>query len=102
MACGPGLAPDRKVGLGGGAPTCQVIADAGKSAARGCSPKEPIDLGAGPGANQLGALVREQTGIEPAHRVLKYDGRPFSRNEVVEGVERALSERQPEVMVSHA
>jgi len=53
-------------------------------------------------SGQLGALVREQTGIEPTHRVLKYDGRPFSRNEVVEGVERALSERQPEVMVSHA
>jgi 2-oxoglutarate ferredoxin oxidoreductase subunit alpha len=53
-------------------------------------------------SGQLGALVREQTGIEPSHRVLKYDGRPFSRNEVVEGLERALDERQAEVMVSHA
>ena len=53
-------------------------------------------------SGQLGALVREQTGIELAHRVLKYDGRPFSRNEVVEGVEQALGGREAEVMVSHA
>ncbi len=51
---------------------------------------------------QLGALVREQTGIALHHHVLKYDGRPFSRNEVVEGVRAAVSERKKEVMVSHA
>ena len=36
------------------------------------------------------------------HHVLKYDGRPFSRNEIVEGVRSALSEQKKEVMVSHA
>ena len=51
---------------------------------------------------QLGALLREQTGFHPTHRVLKYDGRPFSRNEIVEGVQTALTEGSPEVMVSHA
>ena len=51
---------------------------------------------------QLGALIREHTGVEMQHRVLKYDGRPFSRNEVVEGVTRAVAEREREVMVSHA
>jgi 2-oxoglutarate ferredoxin oxidoreductase subunit alpha len=51
---------------------------------------------------QLGALIREQTGVEMQHRILKYDGRPFSRNEVVEGVTRALKEGEREVMVSHA
>ena len=51
---------------------------------------------------QLGALVREHTGVDLQHRVLKYDGRPFSRNEVVEGVKRALEEGAREVMVSHA
>jgi 2-oxoglutarate ferredoxin oxidoreductase subunit alpha len=51
---------------------------------------------------QLGALLREHTGVEMQHRILKYDGRPFSRNEVVEGVTRALEEREREVMVSHA
>ena len=51
---------------------------------------------------QLGALIREHTGVEIQHRILKYDGRPFSRNEVVEGITRALAEREREVMVSHA
>ena len=51
---------------------------------------------------QLGALIREHTGVEIQHRILKYDGRPFSRNEVIEGVTRALREREREVMVSHA
>ena len=51
---------------------------------------------------QLGALIREQTGVVMRHRVLKYDGRPFSRNEVVEGVSAALADHKTEVMVSHA
>jgi 2-oxoglutarate/2-oxoacid ferredoxin oxidoreductase subunit alpha len=51
---------------------------------------------------QLGALIREQTGVAIDHRVLKYDGRPFSRNEIVEGVRRAVAEHTKEVMVSHA
>jgi len=53
-------------------------------------------------SGQLGALVREHTGRDMAHRVLKYDGRPFSRNEIVEGVQTAITERKKEVMVSHA
>src|SRR6184192_4293676 len=53
-------------------------------------------------SGQLGALIREQTGIALDHRVLKYDGRPFSRNEIVDGVREVLSERTKEVMVSHA
>jgi 2-oxoglutarate ferredoxin oxidoreductase subunit alpha len=51
---------------------------------------------------QLGALISEQTGVALDHHVLKYDGRPFSRNEIVEGVRAALSEQKKEVMVSHA
>jgi len=53
-------------------------------------------------SGQLGALIREQTGILTNHRVLKYDGRPFSRNEVVEGVEAVVKNRAKEWMVSHA
>jgi 2-oxoglutarate ferredoxin oxidoreductase subunit alpha len=53
-------------------------------------------------SGQLGALIREQTGVLPAHRILKYDGRPFSRNEVVEGVEAVLTKNAKEWMVSHA
>ena len=51
---------------------------------------------------QLGSLIAEHTGIMLDHHVLKYDGRPFSRNEIVEGVRAAISERKKEVMVSHA
>jgi hypothetical protein len=47
-------------------------------------------------------LISEQTGVALDHHVLKYDGRPFSRNEIVEGVRSALSEQKKEVMVSHA
>src|SRR5256884_3700828 len=53
-------------------------------------------------SSQLGALISEQTGVALDHHVLKYDGRPFSRNEIVEGVRSALSEQKKEVMVSHA
>jgi len=35
-------------------------------------------------SGQLGTLIREQTGIAIDHRVLKYNGRPFSQNEVFE------------------
>jgi 2-oxoglutarate ferredoxin oxidoreductase subunit alpha len=51
---------------------------------------------------QLGELIAQETGVILDHQVLKYDGRPFSRNEIVEGVRAALSERKKEVMVSHA
>jgi len=51
---------------------------------------------------QLGALIREHTGVAIDHRVLKYDGRPFSRNEIVDGVRRAVAEHSKEVIVSHA
>ena len=51
---------------------------------------------------QLAALIAEHTGVMLDHQVLKYDGRPFSRNEIVEGVRAVLHERKKEVMVSHA
>jgi 2-oxoglutarate ferredoxin oxidoreductase subunit alpha len=51
---------------------------------------------------QLGSLIAEHTGVIMDHHVLKYDGRPFSRNEIIEGVRSALAERKKEVMVSHA
>lgn len=34
-------------------------------------------------SGQLGQVIREQTGIDIADRVLKFDGRPFSEDEVV-------------------
>ena len=41
-------------------------------------------------SGQLGALIREHTGIAMDYKILKYNGRPFSQNEVYEGVKDAL------------
>jgi 2-oxoglutarate ferredoxin oxidoreductase subunit alpha len=53
-------------------------------------------------AGQLGALVREHTGIPMDNRVLKYNGRPFSQNEVFEGVKEAIKDGTKEVVMAHA
>ncbi|MDD5416645.1 MAG: 2-oxoacid:acceptor oxidoreductase subunit alpha [Candidatus Aenigmarchaeota archaeon] len=37
---------------------------------------------------QLGEIIREQTGIEIKNKLLKYDGRPFTKNEIVKGVSK--------------
>jgi 2-oxoglutarate ferredoxin oxidoreductase subunit alpha len=39
---------------------------------------------------QLGSLIREQTGLMLPVQVLKYDGRPFSQEEMVEGLREAF------------
>lgn len=41
---------------------------------------------------QLGGLIREQTGIELPVQVLKYDGRPFSQEEMLEGLREAFAQ----------
>ncbi len=51
---------------------------------------------------QLGALIREHTGIAMDYRVLKYNGRPFSQNEVYEGVKEAIKNGVKEVVMAHA
>ena len=50
---------------------------------------------------QLGALIREQTGIDLPVKVLKYDGRPFSQEEMVEGLRQAFGQREGRVAVTH-
>ena len=40
---------------------------------------------------QLGGLVREMTGIDLPQKVLKYDGRPFSEEEMVEALRQAIA-----------
>ena len=32
---------------------------------------------------QLGRLIREKTGLKISNRILKYDGRPFTTNELI-------------------
>lgn len=52
-------------------------------------------------SGQLGLLLREQTGIEIPQRVVKYDGRPFTQEELVGGLRAALHEGVDRVAVSH-
>ncbi len=40
---------------------------------------------------QAGEIVKEKTGIEPTHYVLKWNGRPMARDEVEEGLLKALN-----------
>ncbi len=37
---------------------------------------------------QLGDIITEQTGIKIKNRLLKYDGRPFTKNEIIKGVKK--------------
>jgi len=51
---------------------------------------------------QLGGLIREYTGIAMDCRILKYNGRPFSQNEVYEGIKDAINNGTKEVVMAHA
>ncbi|CAN5271918.1 2-oxoacid:acceptor oxidoreductase subunit alpha [soil metagenome] len=42
-------------------------------------------------SGQLGALIREQTGVKIEERILKFDGRPFSEDELVNALERVYA-----------
>ena len=53
-------------------------------------------------SGQLGALIREHTGITMDYKVLKFNGRPFSQNEVYEGVKDAIKNGVKEVVMAHA
>jgi 2-oxoglutarate ferredoxin oxidoreductase subunit alpha len=53
-------------------------------------------------SGQLGALIREHTGIAMDYKVLKYNGRPFSQNEVYEGIKEAVRNGVKEVVMAHA
>lgn len=52
-------------------------------------------------SGQLGGLIREMTGIEIPQKVLKYDGRPFSQEELVEALRAALPSNHARIHVSH-
>jgi 2-oxoglutarate/2-oxoacid ferredoxin oxidoreductase subunit alpha len=51
---------------------------------------------------QMAGLIRERTGIGMDNTIVKYDGRPFSQNEVYEGVKDIIKNGAKEVMMSHA
>lgn len=52
-------------------------------------------------SGQLADLIRQETGIAVQQRVVKFDGRPFSEEELVEALRVALREGQPRVAVTH-
>jgi len=47
-------------------------------------------------SGQLGALIREQTGVLIEHRILKFDGRPYSEDELVAAFEDAFAVSTPQ------
>ena len=52
-------------------------------------------------AGQLGDLIREQTGIDIGQRLVKFDGRPFSEEELLEALRAALHNNERRVVVTH-
>jgi 2-oxoglutarate ferredoxin oxidoreductase subunit alpha len=50
---------------------------------------------------QLGLLVAEQTGIKLHRQALKYDGRPFSQDEVVEALSAHHTSDAGRLVLSH-
>ncbi len=51
---------------------------------------------------QMAGLIREMTGIAVDNKIVKFDGRPFSQNEIYEGVRDIVKNGMSEVMLSHA
>jgi len=51
---------------------------------------------------QVCGLVREKTGVHITKKLLKFDGRPFSQDEVRDGIVRLLSGARGPVVASHA
>ena len=51
-------------------------------------------------SGQLASLLREKTGIQAHHRILKYEGRPFSEDEVVTALEQAVAGGPEELIVA--
>jgi len=50
---------------------------------------------------QLGGLIAEQTGILIPSRILKWDGRPFTQEELVDGLRKVIAGGPATVTVSH-
>jgi len=52
-------------------------------------------------SGQLGSLIREQTGVRIEQRILKFDGRPFSEDELVRELSKVLAGGTAEPVVTH-
>jgi 2-oxoglutarate ferredoxin oxidoreductase subunit alpha len=51
---------------------------------------------------QVCGLVREKTGVNVTRKLLKFDGRPFSQDEIRDGIARLLEGARGPVVASHA
>jgi 2-oxoglutarate ferredoxin oxidoreductase subunit alpha len=52
-------------------------------------------------SGQLGSLIREQTGVKIEQRILKFDGRPFSEDELVRELSNVFAGGTAEPVVTH-
>ncbi|HEY8807613.1 MAG TPA: 2-oxoacid:acceptor oxidoreductase subunit alpha [Candidatus Limnocylindria bacterium] len=52
-------------------------------------------------SGQLGSVIREQTGVKIEQRILKFDGRPFSEDELVRELSKVLAGGTAEPVVTH-
>jgi 2-oxoglutarate/2-oxoacid ferredoxin oxidoreductase subunit alpha len=50
---------------------------------------------------QLGSLIREATGLTVDQEIPKFEGRPFSQEELVEALQQAVATNEKRVFVSH-
>lgn len=51
-------------------------------------------------SSQLAGLIRENTGIYIDHRIVKYNGRPFSQNEIYRSVKKIIEEGTERIVCS--
>jgi 2-oxoglutarate ferredoxin oxidoreductase subunit alpha len=49
---------------------------------------------------QMAVLLRAETGVDCHHKVLKYDGRPFSEDEIIAALEKAVAGGPERIVVS--
>ncbi len=50
---------------------------------------------------QMANLIRERTGIAMDHKILKWNGRPITKDEVIEGVHKITKENCRKVVLTH-
>jgi len=50
---------------------------------------------------QLADLIRRETGIQIRHRILKYNGRPISETEVIQGITEVVQLKSERVVLTH-
>lgn len=49
---------------------------------------------------QMAGIIREQTGIEIKNQIVKYDGRPFSQDEIIDAIRTAIKEKSSRIVVA--